>query len=59
MDVLILKLVFFLKKKKKAEKLLHFSLEIATVYILTFLSTQAYRIQGNISHILFMLIGRD
>lgn len=58
MDVLILKLVFFLKKKK-AEKLLHFSLEIATVYILTFLSTQAYRIQGNISHILFMLIGRD
>ena len=47
------------KKKKKAEKLLDFSLEIATVYILTFPSTQAYRIQGNISHILFMLIGRD
>ena len=58
MDVLILKLVFFLKKKK-AEKLLPFSLEIATLYILTFPSTQAYRIQGNISHILFMLIGRD
>lgn len=50
---------FFPLKKKKAEKLLHFSLEIATVYILTFPSTQAYRIQGNISHILFMLIGRD
>lgn len=44
---------------KKTVKLLPFSLAMATAWILTFPSAQAHGIEGNISHILVMFIGRD